>query len=198
MSKVYKVILYLILLIVLTGGISMADKAKESASFRHEREWPVILKVAGDYKLTAKETIVLLAMRDVEMGGRGIEFGEMPAKGTDLETQAKWAAGGIRENKKRYNILMTTGIWKGPRRTIVLGEGKDEKGITYVKPDIDFITFMGSYGAQGFGRTPIHAPELNKEHIEVNKNFVPNMQKTVEKITKQFTEKGVDYGKELR
>jgi hypothetical protein len=61
---------------------------------------------------------MLFAIRKTENGGPGIEFGVLhpKAKGTNLDTQAGWAAATILKNKARYNS----------------------------KKDGDFISFLGS------------------------------------------------------
>ena len=152
---------------------------------KFEAEWPIIVSVAREYKLEEDEIITLLAMREAESGPEGNEFGEMPAKGTDLITQAKWAAGGIRANKKRYNQLLQEGEYKGSRRTVRLKDFDEPPS---------FIRFMGQYGAPtGMGRTPIHGDELTKEHVEINKPWPGNMEKISKQIGKYFlTRKGVE------
>jgi len=176
----------------------MVNNPKESASFRHEREWPILLKVAREYKLTPQETIFLLSIREVEKGGKGFEMGVKAAKGTDLETQAKWAAGSIKENTERYNKLMTTGFYKGNRRTIMIEQPADkimDFKATSIKPDTDYIDFFHRYASPtGYGWAPIDLPEMKEKEKKLNKNWGNNMHSEVKKLTKHFMEKGVDYG----
>ena len=76
-----------------------------------QRDEGIIREVAAEYVLTKHETALLLAIRIVENGGPGIEFGigsdqkKHPARRfagdyeKSLRLQAQWCAGTI---KKRY------------------------------------------------------------------------------------------------
>ena len=170
---------FLVVVILLIGGVCMA----ESQRMREEREWPIITKVARQAGLNSEQTRMLLAMRQAEMGPKGNEFGEMPVKGTDLETQARSAAVGIKNNWERYNKLLTEGVYKGSRREVRLSDFNEPP---------DFFLFMAQFGAPtGFGRTPIHGPEQSAKHVEINRPWPDNIRKAYEKITKQFEKKGM-------
>lgn len=72
-----------------------------------EWERPVIQGVAEEYKLTPHQTALLATIRKIEQGPVGLEFGVMnkearrfkndPNIQRSLATQAKWAAGTIRD-----------------------------------------------------------------------------------------------------
>jgi hypothetical protein len=241
---------FLLVAIFTIGGNIMAEKKY----FRHQREWPVILQVAREYDLDPAQTIMLLAMREAENGPKGFEFGVKPAKNTNLETQARWAAGSIKQNTIRYNKLMQEGVYRGARRSVAIGlekdvklsekdeakfkqwyetiaktrqlnpnpddpkhfyayrkfwqdtEGKTDVGAHFpseykkvghmaspeyaaVSPKTSFVEFMGSYGGPtGMGWAPVQG--IPESEQELNKNWVPNVTKIVEKMTKQFKEKG--------
>ncbi len=185
-------------LIVMSLFILNAEiMAEGKKHFRFENEWPIILKVAHEYKLNSYEKVILLAIRECEAGESGFQFGVKAAKGSDLETQAQWAAGSIKANIKRYNELMITGVYKGSRRMIEIeSEGHTDEGSAYVSPKLDFIEFMGSYGSPtGFGWAPVDSPEMGEKERKLNKNWIPNMHKIVEDLNKHFKEKGMDNAK---
>ena len=96
------------LVTLITIGVVMGTIPKQTA-FKTEIEMPIILKVAKEYKLTPEDTTLLFAIRKAENGPKGYEFGVKAAKGTDLETQAKWAAGSIKANRERYYALLQSG-----------------------------------------------------------------------------------------
>jgi len=176
-----------LILVLFVGRLVMEEGRMANRDFTREREWPVILKVAREYDLSQEQTLMLLAMREAENGPPGHEFGVMPAKGTDLETQAKWAAGSIKANTERYNILRQTGTYQGSRRSIGLSPATG----TPFPQDSDFVEFMGYYGGPtGYGWTPIHAPEMKEEEREQHKNWVPNVRRITEQLRKEFKEKG--------
>lgn len=163
------------------------------ADFRRQREWPIIIQVAREYNLSQEDTVMLLAIRDSELGGKGNEFGVRAVRGTDLKTQAQWAAGSIRANRERYRKLMQEGKWSGSRVEIRLAEeGEEDRPFWVVPPDIDFVDFMAYHaGKTGYGYAPIHAPELSKEEIKLNKNWSRNVRSIMEKHTKTFQERGL-------
>ena len=90
----------------LTG---LFKKAEVKATSNSPQEEVVINRVADEYKLGDDERKLLFAIRKVENGRQGREFGVLvpeamrfekdPDPIKSLETQAKWAAGTI---KKRY------------------------------------------------------------------------------------------------
>jgi hypothetical protein len=115
-----KRLLVLFVVIATIGGF-MAD------NFKRNREWPILIKIAREYNLNPEETLMLLAIRSAEQGPKGYEFGVKAARGSNLETQARWTAGSIKANKQRYNQLMQEGVFEGDRRTIGIGLEKDIK-----------------------------------------------------------------------
>ncbi len=82
-------------------------------------ELPVIRKAAERNNCRGDLFVILLAIRKAENGGPGKEFGVIHEKawGTNLDTQAGWAAATVVKNHKRW--------------------------IDAGKPD-DFITFLGN------------------------------------------------------
>jgi len=80
---------------VACGYISDADRA-------------IILEVSKEYSLNVEESILLLAIRQAENGGDGVEFGIINKEARryagdhekSLRLQAQWCAGTI---KKRHN-----------------------------------------------------------------------------------------------
>ena len=131
---------------------------------------------------------MLLAIRGAEQGGKGYEFGVKAAKGTDLETQAKWAAGSIKNNRRRYNEFLTTGFYMENGRAIRPG-GKDWK----VGPDMpDFTEFMWRYGSPtGYGYAPVDAPNMPATERKLNLNWGPNVRNLMQKYDKQFKDRGL-------
>lgn len=83
-------------------GITQAqyDKAKE----KFGDELPIIEKAALRNNCTGKKFMLLLAIRKAENGGPGLEFGVLhpKAKGTNLNTQAGWAAATVVKNYARW------------------------------------------------------------------------------------------------
>lgn len=100
--KIGEIDMRLVVMFILMASVSLAkvDEAK------------IISEVALEYKLSAYETSLLFAIRKVENGGTGLEFGvaqnfpKHPARRykndpeKSLRCQAQWAAGSI---KKRLN-----------------------------------------------------------------------------------------------
>lgn len=157
---------------------------------RQIREWPVLVKIANEYNLSPEDTILLLAIRDAENGPAGYEFGVKAAKGTNLDTQARWAAGSIRANRARYQRLLQEGLYEGTGRIITIGEPAE--GVIKVPSDIDFIDFMGYYGSPtGYGWAPIHYQDMPEEEKRLNLNWAENVKKLYEKYSKMIKEKGV-------
>jgi len=119
----------------------------------------------------------------VEDGGKGSEFNEFPAKGTNLMIQARWAAGGIVANYERYNTFLTTGEYVGSRRAT---------DVTQFRRPPTFIEFMARYGGPtGYGRSPIDIPGQRKSHVDANKDWVKDMGRKVEEITKHFDKRTI-------
>lgn len=113
---------YSILLCVLLLG---CGKEGSMPTQRQLREWPTLMKVAREYRLSSEDTIMLLAIREAEGGGVGFELGVKAAKNTSLDEQARWAAGSIRANRTRYQQLKQEGVYKGSNRMVGLGLKKD-------------------------------------------------------------------------
>jgi len=169
-----------------------ATKPKQNLQFKHEREWPVILKAARDNNLTPEQTVQLLAMRETENGPKGYEFGVKSARGTNLDRQAREAAASIKKNQGRYNTLLTTGVFKGDQRTVGLTPIAPS-GLPHamVRPDIGFEEFMAHYGSPtGYGWAPVHA-NLPAGEISLNKNWAPNFKSNILKLQTYFKDKGL-------
>ena len=125
-------------------------------------EIPLILAIVDEY--TEKyQTIVdrnkdinlyalSLAVRRQENGGKGIEFGVMAAKGTDLEEQARWAVVTFLKNEERWERAMREGNWK-PQ---------------YQNRELDYITYLGNRWA------PVGA---SNDPAGLNKYWIPNVQR---------------------
>lgn len=165
---------------------------------RQLREWPTLMQIAREYNLSPEDSILLLAIRDVEAGPKGFEMGVKAAKNTNLDEQARWTAGSIRANRKRYQGLQQEGFYMGSNRSVINGvfsipkEALGRQGVI-LKDEIDFPEFMGYYGSPtGFGWAPIHG-DMPKDEVKANKNWVGNVRKLTEKYTKLFKEKGVAF-----
>lgn len=143
---------------------------------RHEKEWPVLLQVAKQYNLSTSDLALLLAIRDAENGPEKNEFGVKAARNTDLKTQAKWAAGSIVANRKRYQDLLVSGKYEGSRRTIELKDGK-------APSFVDFMAYMGS--PTGYGWAPIHAPDMPVSEIKLNKAWSKNVSALMDKYKEE-------------
>jgi len=160
----------------------MGKEGNMGMNNRQVREWPALIKIAREKGLTPDQTYLLLAMRDAENGPAGYEFGVKAAKGTDLDEQARWAAGSIKANEARYQKLLTEGQYVGSRRTIPLGQGEP----------VDFIEFMAYKGSPtGYGWAPIDAPGMADSEVKMNKNWAKNVRSLKGKYKKRISEKGV-------
>ena len=161
---------------------------------RQLREWPTLMQIAREYNLSPDDSILLLAIRDVEAGGPGFEMGVKAAKNTNLDEQARWTAGSIRANRGRYQSLIQGGVYQGSRRRVALqglSEAQDDPLNVVLKEKPDFPEFFGYYASPtGFGWAPIHG-DIPKEEVKANKNWSRNIRDRVEKYTKLFKEKGV-------
>src|SRR3990167_8636568 len=132
----------------------------EAVSKDYEKEWPALIKVAREYHLSFDDTLLLLAIRRVEAGKPGNEFGVKAAYNKNLEEQARWCAGSIKKNRLRYLQLIRDGSYYGSRRTIF----RDPINLSqppFVVYQGDFIGFMAHYGGpQGYGWAPIHYKDM--------------------------------------
>jgi hypothetical protein len=75
---------------------------------KHGNEYDTIMDAAinnGISKTDKQNLSLLFAIRKAENGGPGVEFGVLhpKAKGTNLRTQAGWAAATIMKNRARHN-----------------------------------------------------------------------------------------------
>lgn len=75
---------------------------------KHAKEYDTIMDAAvnnGISKEDHENLSLLFAIRKAEHGGPGVEFGVLnpKAKGTNLRTQAGWAAATIMKNRSRHN-----------------------------------------------------------------------------------------------
>ncbi len=180
---------YLIGVTAIVVTFALISGKESKVEHRHSREWPTLLKVASDYNLSKEDTIMLLAIRDAENGGKGFEFGVKQAKGIDLETQAKWCAGSIRANRLRYRQLVQQGVYKGSRRTIGLQDKPivdPPSGMILWVKDVEFIEAMAYYlGPTGYGWAPIGLPELTSSELELNKNWSRSVRSLMEKYKEE-------------
>lgn len=96
----------LICLLISPGGAA-AIGIPAALPARFANEVPIIQKAALRNNCTGDDFLLLLAIRISENGAAGKEFGvKAPAAwGTDLETQAAWAAATIMKNHSRYPSL---------------------------------------------------------------------------------------------
>ena len=162
---------------------------------RQKAEWPLLIMVAQTYDLSREDSLMLLAIRDAEGGGKGYEFGVKAARGSDLATQAQWCAGSIRANRGRYRTLLQEGVYRGSMREVRLEGAQEAKNdafrvVVIEKPD--FVEFFSYYGSPtGFGWAPIHAimPAHDKRS---NKNFAPNVRRLMEKYEQMFKQGEVE------
>jgi len=65
-------------------------------------EYATILDAAIHNGCTEDNLLILFAIRKAENGGSGIEFGIEEQRGTNLNTQAGWAAATIIKNRERW------------------------------------------------------------------------------------------------
>ena len=65
-------------------------------------EETIIRRAAERNGCRGEDYRILLAIRKAENGPDGYEFGVRAVKGTNLETQAAWAAATIMKNRKRW------------------------------------------------------------------------------------------------
>ena len=84
------------------------DGFHEKLKQKHDKEYDTIMDAAtnnGISKDDHENLSVLFAIRKAENGGPGVEFGVLhpKAKGTNLRTQAGWAAATIVKNRGRHN-----------------------------------------------------------------------------------------------
>ena len=66
-------------------------------------EYETIMAAALRNDCVQENILILFAIRKAENGPPGLEFGVMCQAGTDLNTQAGWAAATIMKNRKRWN-----------------------------------------------------------------------------------------------
>ncbi|GEM_PF-713515 len=106
-------------------------------SFSFPEELVPILSIAEKYfddqeNYPVNPFALLLAIRESERGGKGLEFGIMhpEAKGTNLLTQAEWACGTIKNNFRRFTAQNqeTDFITFLGKRYAPIGAENDPKG----------------------------------------------------------------------
>ncbi len=109
----------LVILVVLTFSFGiLCDSVIHNLSYIHERivqeepydlelefgdEYETIMAAAERNGCDADNLLILFAIRKSENGPLGFEFGVECQRGTDLNTQAGWAAATIMKNRERYN-----------------------------------------------------------------------------------------------
>ncbi len=117
-----------------------------ASAFFLEKEFPneyeTIMAAATRNDCAQENILILFAIRKAENGPPGLEFGVMCRAGTDLDTQAGWAAATIVKSWKKWN---RKGLWIGrpdtfiiflgnrycPIETSVLGNKNWIKNVTY-------------------------------------------------------------------
>jgi len=72
-------------------------------------EYETIMAAALRNRCQGENLHILFAIRKAENGGPGIEFGVEAKRGTDLDTQAGWAAATIMKNRSRWYATNTRG-----------------------------------------------------------------------------------------
>ncbi len=65
-------------------------------------EYEIIMAAAARNGCHGESLLILFAIRKAENGGPGVEFGILCQAGTDLDTQAGWAAATIMKNRGRW------------------------------------------------------------------------------------------------
>ncbi len=65
-------------------------------------EYKIIMAAAHRNACVQENMLILFAIRKAENGPPGLEFGVLYVAGTDLDTQAGWAAATIMKNRKRW------------------------------------------------------------------------------------------------
>lgn len=70
-------------------------------------EYETIMAAAARNSCSGDNLLILFAVRKAENGGLGIEFGIECRRGTDLNTQAGWAAATIMKNRERWDTTIT-------------------------------------------------------------------------------------------
>ncbi len=80
-----------------TGSVSTSLLKKEFPN-----EYEIILAAAHRNGCEQENLLILFAIRKAENGPSGLEFGVLCQAGTDLDTQAGWAAATIMKNRKRW------------------------------------------------------------------------------------------------
>lgn len=130
----------------------------------NKNELPIIVAIAREEGLTREDTLMLLAIREAENGPKGYEYGVKAARGTDLETQARWCARSIKKNHERYQMFLQGG-YQGSKRYVKYEDG------------IDFVEFMAYYGGPtGYGWAPM-CPE--------NSRWANNVRYRIDKFRKE-------------
>lgn len=97
-----------------------------STAWAEVNDVAVALQVAREYRLTPFQTRVLLAVRVVENGREGREYGVLhpQAKGRHQVTQARWAAGSIKKRVQSERDLEAFA-----RRWAPVGAANDPRGL---------------------------------------------------------------------
>ncbi len=84
-------------------------------------EYKTIMAAASRNGCLGDNALILFAIRKAENGPPGLEFGILCRAGTDLDTQAGWAAGTIIKNRARWNALGKPEYWKTKKFIHFLG-----------------------------------------------------------------------------
>ena len=81
-----------------TGSASASILKKEFGD-----EYEIITAAAARNACEGDDLLILFAIRKAENGPPGNDFGVLVQKGTNLDTQAGWAAATIMKNRERWN-----------------------------------------------------------------------------------------------
>ena len=71
---------------------------------KSQTDMQTVIKAAVDNNCLGEDFIILLAIWKSENGGPGFEFGIVTKRGTNLDTQARWAAASIVKCRTRWNV----------------------------------------------------------------------------------------------
>ncbi len=87
-----------------TVGVGLGTESASTSFLKKEfgNEYETIMAAAHRNGCQGESLLILFAIRKAENGRPGIEFGILCQAGTDLNTQAGWAAT-IMKNRKRWN-----------------------------------------------------------------------------------------------
>lgn len=96
---------------------------------KHKSEWPELIYIAKLKNFGYDKTVILLAIREVENGPKGMEFNRLDALSSDLNGQARVMCNYINEKDKEY------------QRYLIRTDSNDElfSFVEYLRMDSDKI-----------------------------------------------------------